>query len=212
MAETETREKLLECAKAEFMKNGFAKASLRTICKNAGVTTGAVYFFFKDKDDLFAEIVRKPLVELKALMQTHFEEDGEIVTSPDWVEKHNSFHEGRHSDFGEDVVHHIYSNYDAFRLLIMKSQGSAFEGCIDGFVNGIEQSYRLMAEKIAVDKSRIDGYLLHWLSHMVIDAFVHLIEHEPYENKAAEHIEKIMDFVIDGWIRLIFIPATEEKK
>lgn len=211
MAETETREKLLESAKAEFTEKGFAKASLRTICKNAGVTTGAVYFFFKDKDDLFAEIVRKPLVELKALMQTHFDEDSEIVSSPDWIEKHNSFHEGRHGDFGAEVVHHIYSNYDAFRLLLMKSQGSAFENCIDSFVDEIEQSYRLMTENVATDKSRIDGYLLHWLSHMVVDAFVHLIEHEPNEDKAAEHIEKIMGFVIDGWIKLIFIPAADEK-
>ncbi|MBR4097117.1 MAG: TetR/AcrR family transcriptional regulator, partial [Oscillospiraceae bacterium] len=45
----ETREKLIESAKAEFMDKGYNKASLRTICANAGVTTGALYFFFEDK-------------------------------------------------------------------------------------------------------------------------------------------------------------------
>ena len=45
----ETRQHLLECAKREFLEKGYMKASLRNICKEAGVTTGALYFFFKDK-------------------------------------------------------------------------------------------------------------------------------------------------------------------
>ena len=35
--------RLLAGAKAEFMKHGFLKAELKTICGNAGITTGAVY-------------------------------------------------------------------------------------------------------------------------------------------------------------------------
>ena len=55
--ELETREKLLESAMAEFSENGYMKASLRKICADAGVTTGALYFFFKNKNDLFKAIV-----------------------------------------------------------------------------------------------------------------------------------------------------------
>ena len=53
----ETRNNLLQSARKEFTEKGYMKASLRTICKNAGVTTGALYFFFKDKDDLFDAVV-----------------------------------------------------------------------------------------------------------------------------------------------------------
>lgn len=52
-ADRETKEKLLASAKSEFLKKGYMKASLRKICANAEVTTGALYFFFKDKEDLF---------------------------------------------------------------------------------------------------------------------------------------------------------------
>ena len=62
--ELETREKLLESAMAEFSENGYMKASLRKICADAGVTTGALYFFFKNKNDLFKAIVDEPLKEL----------------------------------------------------------------------------------------------------------------------------------------------------
>ena len=40
----ETRQHLLECAKREFLEKGYMKASLRNICKEAGVTTGRCIF------------------------------------------------------------------------------------------------------------------------------------------------------------------------
>ena len=67
MSDNETRQKLIDSAKKEFFENGFAKASLRKICTNAGVTTGALYFFFKNKDDLFSAIVAPPLLKLKEI-------------------------------------------------------------------------------------------------------------------------------------------------
>lgn len=39
--------RLLESARKEFMEKGFLKAELKTICDNAGVTTGAVYKRYK---------------------------------------------------------------------------------------------------------------------------------------------------------------------
>ena len=58
--EKETREKLLASARQEFLEKGYMQASLRSICKNAGVTTGALYFFFQDKEDLFTQLVEPP--------------------------------------------------------------------------------------------------------------------------------------------------------
>ena len=49
--------KILDCGKKHFLKNGFEKASLRDICKDAGVTTGAFYRHFNDKNELFEAIV-----------------------------------------------------------------------------------------------------------------------------------------------------------
>lgn len=45
--ETQTKEMLLKAAKEQFMEKGYMGASLRTICKEAGVTTGALYFSSK---------------------------------------------------------------------------------------------------------------------------------------------------------------------
>lgn len=49
----DTRSRLLEAAQIEFTARGYQKASLRSICSRAELTTGALYFFFKNKDELF---------------------------------------------------------------------------------------------------------------------------------------------------------------
>ena len=53
----EKRKLLIEAAKKEFLEKGYNKASLRNICANAGMTTGALYFFFSNKEDLYESIV-----------------------------------------------------------------------------------------------------------------------------------------------------------
>ena len=50
--------RLLESARKEFMEHGFLKAELKTICDNAGVTTGAVYKRYKGKEELFCAVVK----------------------------------------------------------------------------------------------------------------------------------------------------------
>ena len=70
--EKATREKLIECARQEFLEKGYMKASLRGICKKAGVTTGALYFFFQNKEDLLSAVVEEALGGLMALVQSHF--------------------------------------------------------------------------------------------------------------------------------------------
>ena len=46
------RELLLASGKEEFLTHGYEKASLRTICKKAGFTTGAFYNQFSGKEEL----------------------------------------------------------------------------------------------------------------------------------------------------------------
>ena len=58
-AENTTLQKILKVAEEEFLDKGFRGASLRTIVKKAGVTTGAFYGYFKSKEDLFDALVKE---------------------------------------------------------------------------------------------------------------------------------------------------------
>ena len=53
---------LLKSGREEFLAHGFEKASLRAICKKAGLTTGAFYSHFSGKEELFDALV-KPMID-----------------------------------------------------------------------------------------------------------------------------------------------------
>ncbi|MBQ8194925.1 MAG: TetR/AcrR family transcriptional regulator [Oscillospiraceae bacterium] len=193
----ETRELLLESAKAEFMEKGYNKASLRSICSNAGVTTGALYFFFKDKADLYRAIVGKPVDELFEIMQAHFDEDDEIIASADPDADFDD-----HSEIAQVLIHHIYSNYDAAILLLTKSQGSEYEDIVDRIVDMTESKSVEAMEKLAArngKKKKVNRYMLHLVIHLVVDSFVHLITHEPDEKKALANIKKVFKMTMRNW-------------
>ena len=64
MKDESIKQKILECAKAEFMEKGFADASMRTIAEKAGFTTGILYSRFADKDEIFRGLVDDGASEL----------------------------------------------------------------------------------------------------------------------------------------------------
>ena len=50
-------EKILACAKEEFLEKGYTDASIRTIAQNAGVSTSTIYTRYSDKEGLFRFLV-----------------------------------------------------------------------------------------------------------------------------------------------------------
>jgi len=55
----EKRALLLQVARSEFAANGYEQASFNRIVKAAGVSKGAMYYYFADKNDLFATVVEE---------------------------------------------------------------------------------------------------------------------------------------------------------
>ena len=59
-----TREQIVEIAKRVFLRNGYAKTSMRDIAKRTGIGVSNIYNYFKSKDELFRYIVRPLTTEL----------------------------------------------------------------------------------------------------------------------------------------------------
>ena len=69
LAKQQTREKVVAAARAMFMERGFDGATIRDIAKAAGMSTGAVFASFTDKNELFFEIMGEDTAQLKAAME-----------------------------------------------------------------------------------------------------------------------------------------------
>ncbi len=199
-SDTETKEQLILWGKKEFLEKGYAQASLRNICKNAGVTTGALYFFFENKEDLFASIVEKPLNELYEILDAHF----------DWeLSQENCIDTQAKADMedlecAKEILHCIYQNYDAFQLLLTKARGSKFEHTEEQFVEIIEKKYRLMADRICLQNNgrKLEEYMIHWFAHTQVNLFVHLVSHEKSEESAKKHLEAMVACLVACWYQL----------
>ena len=57
-ARQRTREQLLASAARVFIQKGFARASLEEIAESAGYSTGALYYNFKNKEELLLELLK----------------------------------------------------------------------------------------------------------------------------------------------------------
>ncbi len=66
-----TRQSILDAAFKCFFENGFRTTSLDMIAKEASVTRGAVYWHFKDKSELYREVVKNTLTENDVVQYAH---------------------------------------------------------------------------------------------------------------------------------------------
>lgn len=66
-----TRQSILDAAFKCFFENGFNKTTLDMIAREASVTRGAVYWHFKDKSEIYREVVKNTLYENDVVQFAH---------------------------------------------------------------------------------------------------------------------------------------------
>lgn len=72
-----TKKTLLEIAFKELVKSGLENTGLESIAENAGVTRGAVYWHFKNKDDLLDSVIEYKDLESLNIASEIFNSDQE---------------------------------------------------------------------------------------------------------------------------------------
>ncbi len=194
--EKQTRQRLIDSAMKEFLEKGYSKSSLRSICADAGVTTGALYFFFENKEALFAAIVDPPLNGLKEILFRHFKEDIEEMSGIDSIEGIDMDHSG----ISDEIVGYIYDNYDSFMLILTAAENTVYENVVDEFVSMLDQSISPMLASLK--GYTCDEDMSHWMSHISLDAFIHVIKHEKDVKKAKVKLRAILNYLVLGWVQL----------
>ena len=206
--ENETKTRILECAQTEFAEKGFMRASLRSICKNAGVTTGALYFFFKDKEDLFASLVKEPLEKVNAILLMHYQKQRIRMQEPNL--KMEDF--VLCMDKWEQILPVLYAYRECFLLLLTKAQGSSLETIRDSFV-AIEQKEN---ELLAGEMERrfhilpVEAAVLRWISQLHVGAFVDIVVQMETETDALTHLNRIFPYLASGWRGIFGIKKESE--
>ena len=107
-----TREKILDTAIKHFLRDGFSGASLRSIVKDAGLTTGAFYKYYPTKEMLFDALI-DPYIEHIYEIYDGILADFEKLSAHDQTNNMSNA-----ANAGTDqMIDYIYEHYDHFRLL-----------------------------------------------------------------------------------------------
>ncbi|MBP5175832.1 MAG: TetR/AcrR family transcriptional regulator [Treponema sp.] len=201
----ETKANILESAKKEFLEKGFVNASLRTIASNAGVTTGAMYRHFKDKDALFCALVDNAIdVSRKAVMTA------DVIAHKGVADPVGAEHHNEEIRVISELLDYIYSDFDAFTLLITKSSGSTHENFLDEiceqYTENCIRTFRYL-HKQGYAKTKPDDMTIHVIASGLINAFAEIIVHKIPKKNAVKFITNIRNFFHYGTLHLMQIPC-----
>lgn len=115
-------EKIVKAAREEFLQHGFQKASLHKITERAGITTGALYTRYKNKDALFCNLLEDAMkamqVNAKPLREMYY-----AVEESENVEEFLKVMERERSLY-LDI---LFQYYEECKLFFCCSAGSSIE-------------------------------------------------------------------------------------
>ncbi len=195
-SELNTQEKILHFGKQEFLQNGFQGASLRNIAAAAGVTTGAIYTYFKDKNALFEAIVApvcKQVDDLFTELSGYYYNKDHIVTE---ITKQHTIIELHR------IYRIIYDSFDIFRLLVVCSEGSSKAGFIHAIVDHEVALTLDYLEKLARQKGirvKLSPDVLHIVSESYINTVLEPVRHNMTYEEAIKHLDFLAAFYTGGW-------------
>ena len=190
-------EKLMECAKEEFLANGYENASLRVIAEKAGSSKGAIYIRYPDKESLYRSLVQPAADGFCELLQSVL---SGFTTMPGNEQTQQML---RYSNDGfPKVVDYLYDHFDEFKLLLTSGENSAYQEFIHRVVELDTEctvKYIEASENDAIKSGRLTPELNHLLSSAFYTGMFEVIIHDMPKEQALEHIHRMRRFYTAGW-------------
>ena len=156
-----TREKILDTAIKHFLRDGFSGASLRSIVKDAGLTTGAFYKYYPTKERLFDALI-DPYIEHIYEIYDGILADFEKLSAHDQT---NNMSNAANDGTGQ-MIDYIYDHYNHFRLLFKCGDSGKYEAFIHNMVNKemkATKKYMQIMKESGINLLKVDESLMHMI-------------------------------------------------
>lgn len=181
-------ERLIEVALRLFADRGFEGTSVQDVVSAAGVTKGAMYYYFDSKDDLLAEIYARVLREQMERLESFVHADGPI--------EERVF--GAAADVVVTTIEHLDSTTVFFRSLHQLSESKQEE------VRGQRRRYHDAFRGMVLEGQRSGAFRDDVAAELVVDYFFGSVHHLPMWWKAGRRFgavsvgETFATLLLDG--------------
>lgn len=190
---------ILQIARNEFVKKGFKDASMRTIAKKSKVGLSNIYNYFRNKNEIFCDVLSGLLCAIESTMEKH--------NSPDYISV-DIFSSEEYLRSQIDMFVGLVENHkDDFKLLLFRAAGSSLENFRDGISRkhkqkGIEY-IALMKQKYPEINGEVSEFFIHTMSSWWISIIAELVMHDLSHEALEDFIREYMEFGTAGWKKVM---------
>ena len=185
-------EKIIKAAMDEFREKDFIKASLNKIAEKAGLTTGAVYTRYKNKDELFCSLVYPLLEEMQRRFSPLEKAYNDVRDSEDIGDILKVIRTER-----QIYVDILFSYYDECILLFCRSTGSSVEAKLNKWA---KQKAVSTAEFICQRaKKEIDTDLIELIMNEQFQFYRYVLQKGYDKEKTVRLMDSVEEFHESGW-------------
>lgn len=191
----EIRSSILKVAKRQFLENGYADTSVRSIASAAGVGVSNMYNYFLNKDVLLQEVLRPLTVQMEVMLQSNHGHGSPV--------DHSRFSEEYYRKCTDDYLQLWKKHKSLMAILLFRSQGSSMEDYLDSYVEHsakvTSEWLRRLKEENPEVNTDISYFTVRLHSVWMITFLKEIILNNLKEPQIREAMSEYVKFEIEGW-------------
>ncbi len=183
------RERVLHEARRFFLERGYAEVSMQQIADAVGMTKAALYYHFRDKDDLFAQVVVREMSRQRESIERQIDRGGSLT---ELVERIALLYFDQLSPDGLRMM-------TDFKEHVPESRHADVHRELDLFVNALTSLFERAAQRgeIRDISPRLAAFVFfHTLVGLVINSVRDPLLTPPTDARAAAHL--VASIVLHG--------------
>ena len=193
---------ILEVAKNEFLANGYRNTSMRTISKKSNIGLSNIYNYFKNKNEIFLEVLKPLLSFIDVLYNNHNTEENltiDIFSSKEYQQNSILM-----------MVSLVENFRNELRLLLFDAYGSSLENFRDDYSDKYTkfslEYLSAMKLKYPQINLNVSKFFIHTLSSWMFTIIGEIVTHQELTHQEIEEfMSDYIAFGTAGWKEIIKI-------
>ena len=170
--------RILDSAKKAFLQYGYGGAQLKDICREAGVTTGALYKRYQGKEALFAALVKDAADEISAVAAARESCDPRLLSDRELLMVWGMEEGSENSWSMQEWFDFLYARKDEFTLLLTCAEGTRYRDFMGQWVDRMTEGTYLFLQE-AVGRGMVDRPVSKEELRVLLSAFWTMV-YEPF--------------------------------
>ena len=195
-----TERLLLESAAKEFAAKGVDHAALRTMTQIVGLTTGAVYFLYGSKENLFNIIVQAVTEPTLECLKDHLQSETTYFSKSYEQNEQDNF-----EHFTKFLQFYLANKSKVFAVMKNRNQ-KIVKDFFDQIYSMFEEHYITLVNNIAKEKPRttpVDEYMIRWYARNLVNSILTFLEQDFSEDEALAHALPFVKVMEQGFLGLL---------